>query len=112
MKQRCAKDVLILACGEILYPHFYIIAVRLSPAACPSTYLYSNFTLQTMQFTVQNNLLDDRMDELLDTVYSCFQMSNTTCGYRFVTFAECKNDISIVLTIKNDSDSHIINIWK
>lgn len=106
MKQRCTKDVLILACGEILYPHSYIIGVRLSAAACPSTYLYSNFTPQTMQFTVQNNLLDDRMDELLDTVYSCFQMSNTVCGYRFVTFAECKNDISIVLTIKNDSDSH------
>jgi hypothetical protein len=33
-----------------------------------SPYLNSNFTLRTVQSTVQNSILSDHMDELLDTV--------------------------------------------
>jgi hypothetical protein len=40
--------------------------VRQSPTAYPSPYLNSNFTLRTMQSTVQNIVLGDLMGE--DTV--------------------------------------------
>jgi hypothetical protein len=58
-------------------------AFRISLVVYPYPYLYSNFTLRTVQSTVQNSVLGDHMGEVLDMVIS---VSPTTLSSHLIIY--------------------------